>query len=78
MKMNKYFLSIITGFIALNINSQTSTVVIPNETDSRVITTGVPFLLIASDARAASMGDMGVATLSMFILSLESIKICFF
>jgi len=62
MKMNKYFLSIITGFIALNINSQTSTVVIPNETDSRVITTGVPFLLIASDARAASMGDMGVAT----------------
>ena len=62
MKMNKYFLSIITGFIAININSQTSTVVIPNETDSRVITTGVPFLLIASDARAASMGDMGVAT----------------
>ena len=62
MKMNKYFLSIITGFIALSINSQTSTVVIPNETDSRVITTGVPFLLIASDARAASMGDMGVAT----------------
>ena len=30
--------------------------------DTRVITTGVPFLLIASDARAASMGDMGVAT----------------
>ena len=30
--------------------------------DSRVITTGVPFLLIASDARAAGLGDMGVAT----------------
>jgi len=30
--------------------------------DSRVITTGVPFLLIAPDARAAAMGDMGVAT----------------
>jgi hypothetical protein len=30
--------------------------------DSRVITTGVPFILIASDARAAGMGDMGVAT----------------
>ena len=27
-----------------------------------MITTGVPFLLIASDARAAGMGDMGVAT----------------
>lgn len=34
----------------------------PNANDSRVITTGVPFLLIASDARAAGMGDMGVAT----------------
>ena len=37
------------------------TAIIPNE-DSRVITTGVPFLLIASDARAAGLGDMGVAT----------------
>jgi len=37
------------------------TVTLPNP-DSRVITTGVPFLLIASDARAASLGDMGVAT----------------
>lgn len=38
------------------------TVVIPQDPDTRVITTGVPFLLIASDARAAGMGDMGVAT----------------
>ena len=29
---------------------------------NRVITTGVPFLLIAADARSAAMGDMGVAT----------------
>src|SRR5687768_2599683 len=28
---------------------------------SRIITTGVPFLLIAPDARSASMGDAGVA-----------------
>jgi len=28
----------------------------------RVITTGVPFLLVAADARAAGMGDNGVAT----------------
>lgn len=28
----------------------------------RVITTGVPFVLIAADARAAGMGDMGVST----------------
>ena len=29
---------------------------------SRIITTGVPFLLIAPDARASGMGDVGVAT----------------
>ena len=60
------FKKIILFFIAvftLQLNAQTSsTVIIPNSSDSRVITTGVPFLLIASDARAASMGDMGVAT----------------
>ncbi len=30
--------------------------------DSRVITTAVPFIMISPDARAAAMGDMGVAT----------------
>ncbi|GGZ79587.1 type IX secretion system outer membrane channel protein PorV [Algibacter mikhailovii] len=38
------------------------TIIVPNPNDSRVITTGVPFLLISADARAAGMGDMGVAT----------------
>ena len=28
----------------------------------RVITTGVPFLLVAADARSAGMADQGVAT----------------
>ena len=51
--------SIIFIFPSKNIVSQTH--IEPNP-DSRVITTGVPFLLIASDARAASLGDMGVAT----------------
>jgi hypothetical protein len=32
--------------------------------DNRVITTGVPFLLIAADARAAGLADQGVATSS--------------
>ena len=32
------------------------------QAQDRVITTGVPFLLIAADARSAGMGDMGVAT----------------
>ena len=62
MKMKKYILSLTIAFTAVNVNSQTSTEIIPAPNDSRVITTGVPFLLIASDARAASMGDMGVAT----------------
>lgn len=32
------------------------------EDNSRVITTGVPFLLVAADARSAGLADMGVAT----------------
>jgi hypothetical protein len=32
------------------------------QNNERVITTGVPFLLITPDARAAGMGDLGVAT----------------
>jgi len=32
------------------------------QNSNRVITTGVPFLLITPDARAAGMGDLGVAT----------------
>ncbi|WP_412986369.1 type IX secretion system outer membrane channel protein PorV [Pontimicrobium sp. IMCC45349] len=60
--MKNYILALITiGFFA-KVNAQTATEVIPYSNDSRVITTGVPFLLIASDARAAGMGDIGVAT----------------
>ncbi|UMY67050.1 MULTISPECIES: type IX secretion system outer membrane channel protein PorV [unclassified Flavobacterium] len=32
------------------------------QADSRVITTGVPFLLVAADARSAGLADQGVAT----------------
>jgi len=59
----RYFIIIFTLFsFTSELKSQTETQVVPNPNDSRVITTGVPFLLIASDARAAAMGDMGVAT----------------
>lgn len=57
---NKLIILITTIFTCI-LNAQT-TIAIPNNQDTRVITTGVPFLLITSDARAASMGDMGVAT----------------
>lgn len=60
--MKKYAFTLI-AITALNfVNSQTSIQLIPNPDDSRVITTGMPFMLIAPDARAAGMGDMGVAT----------------
>ena len=55
------FLILITILIFPIRNIKAQTHVEPNP-DSRVITTGVPFLLIASDARAAGLGDMGVAT----------------
>jgi len=47
---------------SIKATAQTTTIITPSPDDSRVITTGVPFILIASDARAAGMGDMGVAT----------------
>ncbi len=58
--MKTTLLSLAIFFLIVKVNAQTT--IIPKQNDSRVITTGMPFVLIASDARAASMGDMGVAT----------------
>lgn len=57
--MKRYILAVITLLICNNSNAQ-ETITFPNQ--STVITTGVPFMLIAPDARSAAMGDMGVAT----------------
>ena len=52
--MRKYlYLPIFTLLMSLSILGQSN---------SRVITTGVPFLLITPDARSAGMGELGVAT----------------
>ena len=52
--MKKYlYLPIFTLLMSLTILGQNN---------SRVITTGVPFLLITPDARSAGMGELGVAT----------------
>ncbi|MTE28020.1 type IX secretion system outer membrane channel protein PorV [Winogradskyella ouciana] len=60
--MKKYAITLI-AFATLNFTFAQETVqIVPNSSDSRVITTGVPFMLIAPDARSAAMGDMGVAT----------------
>ena len=53
--------TVFIGSLSLTTVVAQTTTIIPRQ-DTRVITTGVPFLLIASDARAAAMGDMGVAT----------------
>jgi hypothetical protein len=59
--MRNKFIAFLLCLGALQVNSQT--VIVPDlNNDSRVITTGVPFVLIAADARAAGMGDIGVTT----------------
>lgn len=57
--MKKYVIALIALTI-YNLSSAQETIIFDNQ--SSVITTGVPFLLIAADARAAGMGDVGVAT----------------
>ncbi|MFD2916404.1 type IX secretion system outer membrane channel protein PorV [Psychroserpens luteus] len=59
--MKKYILALVSLVAINNIYAQEGqTITFPNQ--STVITTGVPFMLIAPDARSAGMGDMGVAT----------------
>ena len=53
--MRKFSLLLVSGFLLINAR------MVAQEQD-RVITTAVPFLLVAADARAAGMGDQGVAT----------------
>ena len=57
--MKKYAVTLI-ALVTFNFNFAQETITFPDQ--SSVITTGVPFMLIAPDARSASMGDMGVAT----------------
>ncbi len=59
LQMKKYILALITLSV-FNISNAQETITFPNQ--STVITTGVPFMLIAPDARSAGMGDIGVAT----------------
>ena len=62
-KTHKTLGLVLVCFMSLISNkTEAQTTIIADKDDTRVITTGVPFLLIATDARAASMGDMGVAT----------------
>jgi len=61
LHMKKHILALILLVVFNTINAQEGeTITFPNQ--STVITTAVPFMLIAPDARSAAMGDMGVAT----------------
>ncbi|WP_458627611.1 type IX secretion system outer membrane channel protein PorV [Winogradskyella sp. PC D3.3] len=60
--MKKHFITAVSLVMINLVCSQETIQIIPNSNDSRVITTGLPFMLISPDARSASMGDMGVAT----------------
>ena len=57
--MKKLVLLILTLAIT-QIGFSQETIVFPDQ--SSVITTGIPFMLVAPDARSAGLGDMGVAT----------------
>ena len=61
-KLTSICVLFLVALFSIKATAQTTTIITPSPDDSRVITTGVPFILIASDARAAGMGDMGVAT----------------
>ncbi len=55
--MKKIFIPFLIVLLSYNAVGQEQ-----DATSQRVITTGVPFILIAADARSAGMGDIGVAT----------------
>ncbi len=64
--MNKLALALVLSLWVVNLYGQTigssGTSLIGQDSTNKVITTAVPFLSITPDARAAGMGDTGVAT----------------
>ncbi len=59
--MKNQIIVLLTLFLTLNLTAQI-TVIEPSTNDSRTISTGMPFALIAPEARGAALGEMGVAT----------------
>ena len=65
MKRIKLFtLLFVMAFTGLNVNAQSQANMgdVLGQGDYNVISTAVPFMLIAPDARSSAMGDIGVAT----------------
>jgi len=59
--MKRYILTLVVLVLCFSVNAQV-TEITENPNDTRVITTGTAFMIIAADARAAGLGDQGVAT----------------
>ncbi len=63
MKHAPYIFLILVGLVAAGrATAQNTGIIIGQDTTQRIITTAVPFMTIAPDARAGAMGDVGVAT----------------
>ena len=61
--VNRYCLFMATFFVAVpGLFAQNQAIISGQDTTRRVITTAVPFLTIAPDARGSGMGDVGAAT----------------
>lgn len=60
--MKKLFIPILLGLVAYNTVAQEGNTQDNTGIENRVITTGVPFMLISADPRSAGMGDIGVTT----------------
>ncbi|HTH56245.1 MAG TPA: type IX secretion system outer membrane channel protein PorV [Cyclobacteriaceae bacterium] len=60
--MSKYLVCWVLLVLSLTASAQNTVGVIGQDSTNHVITTAVPFLTITPDARAAGMGDVGVAT----------------
>lgn len=64
MDLKKIFFLILGGLTLLSYSAlaQRTGTIVGQDEERNVITTAVPFLMIAPDARAGAMGDVGVAT----------------
>src|SRR5690606_17553814 len=62
MKQKKYFSLFVSFFVGLGANQAIGQDVSSDGRTGNIVSTGVPFLLVAPDARAGAMGEVGVAT----------------
>ncbi|WP_353138646.1 type IX secretion system outer membrane channel protein PorV [Pseudopedobacter sp.] len=62
MKKKKYFSLFVGFFVSFGVNQAVGQDVSSDGRTGNIVSTGVPFLLVAPDAKAGGMGEVGVAT----------------